>query len=170
MGWGDVWCTHILIVSHCQCPFSLFPGIFCLKHLNWILKTTDLTESSGGIDERPVKNGESDRVNPQTRHRGRRADTLRLTEEKKADSQTNHAVTPLPVMHCPGFLYRCLHSCIRTFHLQVMIQVHLCIHTSWEKCSDYNHTSIVRNKWARQCLCGGHIQVLIHLKVKRIPE
>lgn len=65
----------------------LLPGIFCIKHLIWIL-TADLTESSGRLDERPVKNGETDSVNPQTRQRGRLADRLRekLTD-KKTDSQ-----------------------------------------------------------------------------------
>ena len=57
-------------------PFFLH-GIFCIKQLNWILKTADLTASSGRLDERPVKNGESDRLNPQTRQRGRRAARLR---------------------------------------------------------------------------------------------
>ena len=44
--------------------------IFCVKHLNWISKTADLTESPGRLDERPVKSGETDGVNPQSRHRG----------------------------------------------------------------------------------------------------
>lgn len=53
---------------------SLFCEIFCIKHLNWILKTAELTESSGRLDERPVKNGEIDSVNPQTRQSDRQAD------------------------------------------------------------------------------------------------
>lgn len=55
-------------------PF-LLPGIFCMKHLNWILKTADLAESSGRLDETPAKNGETVGMgSPQTRQSGRLAD------------------------------------------------------------------------------------------------
>lgn len=64
----------------------MLPEIFCIKHLNWILKTTDLTDrleaDSGRLDERPTKNGETDRVNPQTRQRGSLADRPRENDRE----------------------------------------------------------------------------------------
>lgn len=67
-------------------PF-LLPGIFCMKHLNWILKTADLAESSGRLDETPAKNGETVGMgSPQTRQSGRLADR----REWQRKGQTNH--------------------------------------------------------------------------------
>lgn len=71
--WSKRFCNIHILRDESLPPF-LLPGIFCIKHLNWILKTADLTESSGRLDERPVKNGERDGVNPQTRQSGRLAD------------------------------------------------------------------------------------------------
>lgn len=157
---------------------SVLPGIFFIKQLNWILKTADLTESSGRLDERPVKNG-GDRQEwthkPDRKVDGQTEWERKTRENGKCTRQTDRQ-TAIPAMHCPGLSDRYVHPCIWTFHLQVTIQVYLqCIHP-FSNCKmrgkwhDYNHTTIVCNKQESRCSCGGGIQVLVHYKVKRIPE
>lgn len=80
---------------------SLFSEIFCIKHLNWILKTAELTESSGRLDERPVKNGEIDGVNPQTRQSDRQADKTKRDWQRKRQlpKTTTQTVIRSPVVY-----------------------------------------------------------------------
>lgn len=127
-----------------------------------------------------LRTGEIDSVNPQTRQSDRQADkTKRERRGEGGASPKTAAQTAAPAVyrrHCMG----CVHLSIWTFHLRFSIQVYLrCIHPllrgkkrgkkkSAE--SDYNHTAIVCNKQASWCFCGGGIQVLVHFKVKRIPE
>ncbi len=64
------------------------------------MKTADLTESSSRRDERPVNNGETDGVNPQTRQCGRLAD--RPGEDDREHSQIHRPPhKQLSVMHYP---------------------------------------------------------------------
>lgn len=92
---------------------SLFSEIFCIKHLNWILKTAELTESSGRLDERPVKNGEIDGVNPQTRQSDRQADETERDWQRKRQL---HKTTT--VIRSPG-VYMCT-----LMHLDISPAVH----------------------------------------------
>lgn len=111
---------HIFYVMSPSPPF--LPGIFCVKRLNWILKTADLTESSGRLDERPVKNGETDGMNPQTRQRGRPADGS-AENDGENDKSADRPRGPLSMSkRCFTFLRR-----IWTFYPpgQVTIQAYL---------------------------------------------
>lgn len=128
--WGNKLESLSNMFKHCEVIYifyimslspRLFFEIFCTKHLNWILKTAELTESSGWLDERPVKNGEIDSVNPQTRQSDRQADENGRDFWKKQLSLSYNVP-----------MYRSIHSCIWTFHLQLIIQVCLqCIHPSF---------------------------------------
>ncbi len=70
----------------------MLPLIFCIMHLNWILKTADLTESLGRLDERPVNNGETDGVNPRSRQCGRLADKPRENDRENLQTTTETAM------------------------------------------------------------------------------
>lgn len=124
----------------------------CIAHLNWILKTAGLTESWGTLDERPVKSGGfswgcvGNGVNPQTRQ----SDRQTSAGADDGDAFSKHP----PASLTPSHMYeQRLERRWGGFDKINKIE-------STE--SDYNHTTIVRNKLASWCFCGGAIRVLVH--------
>ncbi|KAI3364513.1 hypothetical protein L3Q82_011300 [Scortum barcoo] len=61
-----------------------------------------LCKFSGRLDERPSKNGETDRVNPQTRQRGSPADRRVENEREQGRFTDQRKQTAIPAMPCPS--------------------------------------------------------------------